>query len=107
MGTIKIGNKKAFLLSPDTFVNGVFIDTDKVIFSETINDGSIVHSTYSYTATEDCMAFILANGNPSGNVSGMLNGTVEVFRIVSSGIFVKSLIPMKKGQTLSFTDSIF
>ena len=84
-------------------IDGVFVDTDNVVFYETINDGSIAHSTYSYTATEDCIASILANGNSNGNVTGLLNGTVEVFRIVSSGVFVKSLIPMKKGQTLSFT----
>ena len=85
-------------------IDGVFIDTDNVIFAETINDGSIVHSTYSYTATEDCMAVVLANGYSGGSVTGMLNGTAEVFRIVSAGIFVKSIIPMKKGQTLSFTN---
>lgn len=96
-------NKTIVDLASAGGIDGAFIDTDNVVFSETINDGSIAHSTYSYTATEDCMVVILANGNPSGNVTGMLNGVAEVFRIVSAGIFVKSLIPMKKGQTLSFT----
>lgn len=96
-------NKTIVDLASAGGIDGVFIDTGNVIFSETINDGSIAHSTYSYTATEDCIASILANGNSGGNVTGLLNGTAEVFRIVSTANFVKSLIPMKKGQTLTFT----
>ena len=100
--------KKGFINITDepsmaSIIDGVFIDENNIIESITINDGSIAHSTYSYTATQDCIVDIFANGASGGNVTGSI-GNVEVYRIAWTNGFCKAEIPLKKGQTLSFSN---
>ncbi len=74
----------------------MFIDVDNLIEK---GDGV----NYTYTAKEDSVAFILANGSNKG-FQGFLNN-IEVFRFQSGTTaddHSSDIIPIKKGQTLSF-----
>lgn len=88
----------------DIVANGVFIDTTEYLYYETINEGSITRTTYSYTATEDCYASILSNASTSDGVYGILDNNIEVVRNPSNAGFVKVIFPMRKGQIVSFSN---
>ncbi len=75
----------------------MFIDVDNVI-----EEGS--GANYKYTAQEDSIAYIYANGYNKG-FAGLLNNK-PIFRFQcgnsGNGDQVTDLISIKKGQTLSF-----
>lgn len=105
MSTVKIGNKKAFLLSPDTFVDGVFIDTDNVIASGTLNNGSQTYVNWEYTATEDCVVMVSTGkiNNTTINIS-IDNKTIIIYG--TSWQFDSLQLPLyvKKGQKYKITN---
>lgn len=100
MSTVKIGNKKAFLLSPDTFVDGVFIDTENVIKSTTSFTSSM-----SYTATDDCCIAFYIVGKQSAD------GLIKIDNKKVGGFFASSIegfscaYYLKKGQTITVTNA--
>ena len=75
--------------------NGVFIDTDKILVSET----QISSSGLSYSATEDCYVYLYLWG---GNSTTIKINNIEVSGNYSSDKDVY-LVPLKKGQTLTTT----
>ena len=98
MSTVKIGNKKAFLLSPDTFVDGVFID--KLLESGTLNNGSATYTNWEYTATQDCIVVV--------NTGKVSNKSITIYidnkTLINYGTgwtfdSIMTPIQVKKGQT--------
>ena len=85
-------------------VDGVFIDTDNLIFSAEINGDSVITQTYSYTATEDCFAYIIGS-----SFRAMINSQIEDVNEVGRIAGISSTSPngemflLKKGQTLYLT----
>lgn len=79
-------------------VEGVFIDTDNVIQTETTFTTSM-----SYTAIKDCCVYILFCGNNTS--SGFIKiGNKEVGKLSrndSTGMYVGQYFYVKKGQTIS------
>ena len=88
-------NKTIVDLASAGGIDGVFIDTDNVI----VNTTTISASGLSYTATEDCFAYIYLWGSQSTKI--MIDG-IEVGANYSTDKDVY-LIPLKKGQVLTTT----
>ena len=85
-------------------IDGVFIDTTNVIQSEvTINSGSIDHSTYTYTATEDCaMLTYLEGSNTNTGVIVSINN-VPVIEYQNVAGMYRDILFLKKGQIVDFS----
>lgn len=83
----------------DVAVLGAFVDTDNSTFI-TINDGSIVYSTYSYTATDDCYVDLLLQGNAGGTIFVKIDGKV-IYQHLQTPIFLTDIFLLKKGQVLT------
>ena len=88
-------NKTIVDLASAGGIDGVFIDTDNVI----VNTTTISASGLSYTATEDCFAYIYLWGSQSTKIK--IDG-IEVGANYSTDKDVY-LIPLKKGQTITTT----
>ena len=90
-------NKTIVDLASAGGIDGVFVDTDNVIVPETSYSGSL-----SYTATEDCVAFvnILATSSGSGWVY-IDNKVVGRTYFVGTAIINGAYYLLKKGQTLT------
>ncbi len=83
----------------DVAVLGAFVDTDNSTFI-TINDGSIVYSTYSYTATDDCYVDLLLQGNAGGTIFVKIDGKV-IYQHLQTPVFLTDIFLLKKGQVLT------
>ena len=90
-------------------INGVFIDTDNVIVSETTYSGQL-----SYTATEDCIVFVNVMGTTSGSGYVYINNkTVGRTYFTISGSSAAAIhiygnyYLLKKGQTLTTVTQSF
>lgn len=90
-----INNKTIVDLASAGGIDGVFVDTNNVIVPVT----TISASGLSYTATEDCFAYVYLWG---GNSTRIKIDDVEVGANYSSDKDVY-LIPLKKGQILTTT----
>ena len=80
-------------------VLGAFVDTDNSTFI-TINDGSIVYSTYSYTATDDCYVDLLLQGNAGGTIFVKIDGKT-IYQHLQTPVFLTDIFLLKKGQVLT------
>lgn len=98
MSTVKIGNKKAFLLSPDTFVDGVFID--KLLESGTLNSGSATYTNWEYTATQDCIVAVNTGKLSNKSITIYINNK-SLINYGTGWTFDSIMTPIqvKKGQT--------
>ena len=84
----------------NTYIYGVYIDTDNSNFIS-INDGSVTHPTYSYTATDDCFADILIQGNSGATIFVKIDGKV-IYQHIQTPVFLTNIVPLRKGQVISF-----
>ena len=105
MGALHINGQKATGLDI-TFADGVFIDADNVIYVEEINRDTIVSTSYSYTATEDC--YIYAGGMTGGGTNDTCDhkidgAVVNRFGHIDYKSFGGSYL-VKKGQIFSMTN---
>lgn len=103
--------KKGFIKTTDepdiaSIVDGVFIDTDNVIVSKT----SYTPSSFSYTATEDCVLYIEIPAKGGYSTFLEIDG-VEVQGVNLSGSnttnYLISTYLLKKGQTATLSSSSF
>ena len=94
-----IFNGLEFVAGQEINNNGMFIDTDNVIVSETTYNGS-----FSYTAIQDCAVVVNFCGNGSASGWIVLDGVAigRLYTTSGSGISGDTYF-VKKGQTISAT----
>lgn len=105
MGALHINGQKATGVNI-TLSEGVFMDADNLIFSYTINSGSISQTEYSYTATEDCYVRFMTCTPSANQITKILIDNAEIFRIQNTGtdeIFSDSCL-LKKGQVIKLSN---
>lgn len=93
-------NKTIVDLASAGGIDGVFIDTDNVIQTRTT-----YATTFSYTATEDCVAIVDYANNPN-NSAGISVDDKPYSSIYSSSLIQNTAtVFLKKGQTLKGTNT--
>ena len=81
-------------------IYGAFINTNDSTFFN-INDGTVAHATYSYTATKDCFADFLLQGNLSTSIYVKIDGKT-IYNHLQTSIWLTDIVPLKRGQVISF-----
>lgn len=105
MGALHVNGQKATGVNI-TLSEGVFMDANNLIFSYTINSGSISQTEYSYTATEDCYVRFMTCTPGADQMTKIFIDGVEIFRIQNTGIdeiFSNSCL-LKKGQVITLSN---
>lgn len=101
IATITVGEEATDIYSPETASAAVFFDgTSAAISSGNINSGSITHSSYEYTTTEDCY-FMITTGKDTQTVLTIKVEDKTIWSIGTGYSFNDMTIPvlLKSGQT--------
>ena len=104
MGALHINGQKATGVNI-ILANGVFIDTDNVIVAKT----SYTPSTFSYTATEDCVLYIEIPALSGYSTFLEIDGKEVQGVNIGGGTtnYLISTVLLKKGQTATLSSSNF
>ena len=103
MGALHVNGQKATGVNI-TLADGVFIDTDNVIVAKT----SYTPSTFSYTATEDCVLYIEIPAQGGYSTFLEIDGKkVQGVNLAGSGTtnYLIATVLLKKGQTATLSSS--